>query len=75
MCVLQVLPYFMFYRGAEGKLPYLQQLLADWPAPHLSAVSYGLLGLQVLPYFMFYRGAEGKLEEFSASSKRLHLIQ
>lgn len=31
--------------------------------------------LQVLPYFMFYRGAEGKLEEFSASSKRIHLIQ
>jgi hypothetical protein len=31
--------------------------------------------VQVLPYFMFYRGAQGKLEEFSASSKRIHLIQ
>lgn len=33
------------------------------------------LGVKVLPYFMFYRGAAGKLEEFSASSKRIGLIQ
>jgi hypothetical protein len=31
--------------------------------------------LQVLPWFMFYRGKACKLQEFSASSKRFHLIE
>jgi hypothetical protein len=29
----------------------------------------------VLPWFMFYRGKQGKLQQFSASAKRINLIQ
>lgn len=80
---LVIIDFFAPWCAAcKALYPKVMKLVASRPDVLLLAINFDenkavvkALGVKVLPYFMFYRGAQGKLEEFSASSKRIHLIQ
>lgn len=68
--------------ACKAMYPKLMKTLEERPDVLMLAVNFDenktlvkALGIKVLPFFLFYRGAQGKLEGFSASAKRIALIQ
>ncbi|KAI3429789.1 hypothetical protein D9Q98_010102 [Chlorella vulgaris] len=74
--------YAPWCAACKALYPKVMKLVEGRPDVLLLAINFDenktvvkAMGVKVLPWFMFYRGKACKLQEFSASSKRFHLIE